>query len=304
MAKPTIRPCPIDRRPEALRILHAGLPADLQAALVHALEAEQSRGDDAFGGLLVATEAESIVGAAWTQLSAGRTAVFWPPSSSGPAAAVLMQASDGYLDEHAVVLAQFLVSDESAIDAAQLAIADFRKLAVLDYLTLDRRLFPTEQPAGELSFAPHAAAEPERLGELLLRTYVGSRDCPKLDGVRTADDVLSGYREQGTFAEGNWFFVQRKTRTGLIDIGALILCTHEEAKNGELVYMGLVPEVRGNGWGQQLLDFAMWRAGQLAVERLVLAVDASNQPAVQMYQHAGFIAWDHRTVYARLRPDA
>jgi len=131
----------------------------------------------------------------------------------------------------------------------------------------------------------------------LLRTYEESQDCPQLNGVRNSIDVLEGYREQGVFAPERWFFVQREDH----DVGALILTDHPEGGNWELVYMGLVPEARGNGLGRQILDFAMWQAGLGGAERLVLAVDEANQYAREMYERAGFVAWDYRTVYARLR---
>ena len=47
----------------------------------------------------------------------------------------------------------------------------------------------------------------------------------------------------------------------------------------------------------------MRHAQQLAhaagVERIVLAVDAENIPAIKMYNETGFMAWDRRTVFVR-----
>jgi ribosomal protein S18 acetylase RimI-like enzyme len=40
-------------------------------------------------------------------------------------------------------------------------------------------------------------------------------------------------------------------------------------------------------------------ARRASVERIVLAVDAVNEPAVRMYRSAGFEMWDRRTVYIR-----
>lgn len=294
--------CPVAQRAEALRILHAGLPADQQIALVHALEAAGHQDDASFAGLLIAVasqvESKEVVGAAWVQLAAGQTAVVWLPAANSPAATALLQAVAAFLDEHHIALAQFLVGDESTVDIEQLALADFQKLAKLAYLTVDNRWFPTKQPSSELVFLPKASEDAERLAPLLLRTYEGSRDCPQLNGVRNSSDVLTGYREQGTFDPDRWFFIQHEDS----DVGALILTAHADSGNWELVYMGLTPEARGNGWGRHILDFALWQAGLGGAERLVLAVDEANQPALEMYQRAGFVAWDYRTVYARLRP--
>jgi len=294
-----ITPCPAALRADALRVLHAGLPADQQTALVHALDAVRQQDESVFAGLLVAAKSDVLIGAAWVQLTAGQTATIWLPDASSPAALDLMQAIAVFLDQQRVVLALFLVSDDSSIDQDLLAAADFKKLAQLAYLTADADSFPKIEPSSQLVFHPNASAEPERLGKLLFRTYEGSQDCPQLTGVRSANDVLTGYRDQGTFAAERWFFVRHEDR----DVGALILTEHANTGNWELAYMGLVPEARGNGWGQKILGFAMFQARLGDAQRLVLAVDEANQHALAMYQQAGFMAWDHRTVYARLRPN-
>ncbi len=294
----TIACCTPAQRPDALRVLHAGLPTDQQIGLVQALQAARDQDDAEFVGLLVAKASEEIVGATWAQLTAGQTAVVWLPAVTNPAAVGLLEAMTAFLNENDVTLAQFLVSEDGTVTPELLTAGEFQQLAKLAYLTVDSRLFPTERPSGQLKFQPAAGAEPQRLGALLLSTYKGSLDCPQLNGVRDSSDVLEGYREQGTFAPEQWFFVQRAGQ----DVGALILTMHSDSGNWELVYMGLVPEARGSGLGREILDFAMWQASQGGAERLVLAVDETNRYAREMYERAGFVAWDYRTVYARLRP--
>ena len=41
-------------------------------------------------------------------------------------------------------------------------------------------------------------------------------------------------------------------------------------------------------------------ARQAERKRLVLAVDAANEPALRMYAAAGFQAWDRRSVFVRV----
>ena len=57
--------------------------------------------------------------------------------------------------------------------------------------------------------------------------------------------------------------------------------------------------VRGRHWGQQITRHALWMAGNEGVERVVLAVDATNLPALEMYRRTGFEIWERRTVYVR-----
>jgi ribosomal protein S18 acetylase RimI-like enzyme len=63
--------------------------------------------------------------------------------------------------------------------------------------------------------------------------------------------------------------------------------------------MGLVPSARGCGWGRQIAQHAQYLVQRAQVERIVLAVDAANEPALRMYDRAGFKSWDRRTVYVR-----
>jgi ribosomal protein S18 acetylase RimI-like enzyme len=63
--------------------------------------------------------------------------------------------------------------------------------------------------------------------------------------------------------------------------------------------MGLVPEVRGRGWGEELAREAMRRAAKLRRSRVVAAVDGKNVPAVDLYRRNGFQVWDKRTAMVK-----
>jgi ribosomal protein S18 acetylase RimI-like enzyme len=132
---------------------------------------------------------------------------------------------------------------------------------------------------------------------VLEQTYLDTLDSPGMDGVRPMDEVLQGYRQQGRHRPENWYFVREQDA----DIGALLLTEHPDVGNWELVYMGLAPTARGRGCGMRIIRFALETAARHGAERLVLAVDASNTPALRVYQRAGLITWDRRIVYARLR---
>jgi ribosomal protein S18 acetylase RimI-like enzyme len=83
-------------------------------------------------------------------------------------------------------------------------------------------------------------------------------------------------------------------------VGVLLLADHPKGRHWELMYAALVPEVRGRGWGRQITRYAQWRARGANVERIVVAVDAANLPAVAMYRDSGFDSWDERSVYVRV----
>ncbi len=291
-----IERCAAADRADAFRLLHAGLSPDQQTALPTVLNAVHAQGETDYPGLLVARKTEDIVGVVWVQLAPGHTAIVWPPAIGGAASPELMRAAAEFLDERSVALAQILVSPDAPHDPQMLAAGGFHRLVELEYLTIEKALFPAAAARGELQFAAAASDEPQRLGRLLLETYEQTLDCPQLNGLRDSTDILAGYAAQGEFSADRWFFVQQAGG----DVGVLILNAHPGGETWELVYMGVVPAARGNEFGAQIVSFALAQAAAGGAGRLVLAVDQTNAPALAMYREAGFVGWDRRTVYARL----
>jgi ribosomal protein S18 acetylase RimI-like enzyme len=68
----------------------------------------------------------------------------------------------------------------------------------------------------------------------------------------------------------------------------------------ELVYMGLLPIVRGSALGLQVVRHAQWLARLAGSSRLVLAVDSRNEPALRCYERAGFLEWERRAVHLKI----
>jgi ribosomal protein S18 acetylase RimI-like enzyme len=117
-----------------------------------------------------------------------------------------------------------------------------------------------------------------------------------VNGIRRIDDVLQGYRATGHFDPERWLMVRHQGEP----IGCLILTAYPEHSTWELIYMGILPAARGRGWGVEIVRHALWLARRAAPKRLVLAVDAANEPALRMYAAAGFQAWDRRSVFVRI----
>jgi len=63
--------------------------------------------------------------------------------------------------------------------------------------------------------------------------------------------------------------------------------------------MGLVPEVRGRGWGEELAREALRQAARVRRSRVVAAVDGNNLPAVELYRRNGYETWDKRTAMVK-----
>lgn len=269
---------------------------------MQALDSLDPRDESAWEGLLVAsTENDALVGVAWLQVVAGNSAVVWLADPAADHAEYLFRAAAELVDRRGISLAQYLGAEGIQQLEPSLARGGFTRLATLAYLFAVLPSQPTDgaemsHAAAPLWFSAHADEDLDRLAAVLEATYVESRDCPALGGVRDMSDVLAGYRAQGRFMPEHWYIV----REGRRDAGALLLADHPGSGNWELIYMGVVPAARGKKYGAQILRHAIHAAACGGAERLVLAVDADNSPALAVYSDAGFREWDRRTVYTRL----
>jgi ribosomal protein S18 acetylase RimI-like enzyme len=257
------------------------------------------RGELDMCGLWRARRGDRLVGAAWGQLAPGRTAFCWTPSlcdgEPSHTASRLQSAVDAYLDSQQVDLIQAAIPTHADQDAQRLVAAGYQYLATLLYLACTRDQFPHQTPVTETALAAVDTRERTRWEELIARTYADTLDCEQLGNLRSLSDVVEGYRATGTH-RAQWWLILRHQQA---DVGCLLLADHPEHHQAELMYVGLVPAVRGRGWGLQVTQYAQWLVAQAQRERIVLAVDVRNWPARNMYAQTGFFAWDQRCVYVR-----
>jgi len=150
-------------------------------------------------------------------------------------------------------------------------------------------------PTCVLSFEAYTPERHARLARVVERTYQGSLDCPAADGLRSIDDVLATYRGAGSFDPNHWLIARESDE----DVGCLLLADDPPHDQSELMYMGVIPEARGRKLGTLLVRQAQWLTRAAGRARLVLAVDAGNQPALAMYMAAGFIQWNCHSVFLR-----
>jgi RimJ/RimL family protein N-acetyltransferase len=293
--------CGAADRAAALQFVYSRLePAQRERQVAHVLGLAAA-GATTLEGLFVARTPDKLRGAILVDLQPGRVALLYPPGTSGKplqaeVSAELLQAAIDFCTSRHVRIVQALLETDTGATADALGAAGLSHTVDLLYLVSTHESFPDVQPQSSLSFAPCQPDQQERLGALIERTYVASLDCPALDTARDIEDVLDGYRHTGVFAAERWLFVRQEGR----DVGCLLLADYPEHDQWELVYMGLVPEVRGRTLGVDVTRYAQWLTRCAGRNRLVLAVDASNVPALAMYAACGFIAWDRRSVYVRL----
>lgn len=293
-----VRPARADEADLALELLLSTFSAAERRALAAELRGELRRDQGDAAGLFVQTHDGAVTGAALAQRHPGRTASIWRPrfasESTDAMGSALVATCADWLAGANVTLAQSLLEIEDAQAARWFEAAGFSRIARLAYLVCDLNE-PTPADT-QLEFTPLEAAQRKLFADVIEESYRETLDCPALNGIRTMDDVLDGYRAIGAHRPEHWLFVKADQEP----VGCLILADHPASRQCELIYMGLIPAARGRGLGVPLLNEALRRAWLMERERLVLAVDLENAPALTLYLRAGFRAWDERDVYARV----
>jgi mycothiol synthase len=324
---PHIELCPPGERAAALEVLYQRMPGSLRPRLIADVLSEVSSGQVDLSGLWIARQpswgltsrwpfsSDRIIGALLTQGLAGRAAAVWAPEVSlslwrGATAAALVRTALADLQARGFRIAQ-AVLDESAsrLGALDLTRGGMPRVTELLYLERDTKipLLPpspsSENPADPLpqlqwrSFNPAHEAE---FRTILQATYASSLDMPELEGVRSLDDVIEGHRATGRFVPERWRLGQVPGEPGAAVV--LLLAEVPERDVWEVVYLGLTEAARGRGLGraaiQQALDLA-----RPHVSRLELAVDLRNHPATRLYEAAGFVPFDRRSVHLAVFPE-
>ena len=181
-------------------------------------------------------------------------------------------------------LAQTLLDPDDALAIAAYTNAGFRRMAELIYLQRTVRRPPPPEPLPESwTLETYSEANHADFAQALLRSYEDSLDCPQLNGVRPIEDVITGHKATGEFDPADWLLLRR----GSEPVGVLLLSRTSNGDGMEIVYLGLAPAIRGYGFGDRLMQIAMARVAARKLNRLSLAVDAGNVPALSMYYRHG-----------------
>lgn len=298
-SQPVVCPASADQLQEAVRLVFSHLSPEDGADRIADLQSDLRSGRASPEGLYVARRGGRLVGAMFSQVQPGKTALLLPPRTVGgeplSTRLRLIAATCQWLARRRVQVAHALLEPGSEDDRAFLD-SGFAPLARLLYLVSPLGTFPQREPSGDLVFEPYDRANHDRMVRVMEATYEKTLDCPGLDNVRDIEDVLAGYRATGVFAPEHWLIVRRENQ----DIGCLLLTDHPESDQWELIYMGLVVSARGHGWGLRITRYAQWLTRLAGRARLVAAVDQSNTPALAIYSAAGFEVWDRRMILQKL----
>lgn len=133
------------------------------------------------------------------------------------------------------------------------------------------------------------------LEDCLDRTYEGTLDCPELFGLRETADILASHRACGRHDPDLWWVAMRDGRA----VGCALFNPYPDQGSLELVYLGLAPDVRGQGLGERLMTFALHHLARMSMQRVACAVDERNAPARRLYDRLGFARFDAREAFVR-----
>ena len=285
--------------PATLALLYAHLPPDERRQQIAEMLARTARDELSLEGLLVARRGQEIGGAMLLLAQTDRTAFYWPPVTLGndPAAAKALYATAReWLDNRPILWAQCLVGVQDAQLRAELTRNGFPCLTELLMLirTWEEPLpdLPAEFSLSEISYSDAQAAQ---FAACLEETYRDSRDCPQVSRLRTGAEALAGYRRIGQFDPAGW----KLFSTGDGPAGLVLMSFHPEQKFWELVYLGIVPQARGQGLGRCLLLRGLHWAHDRGGEGVFLCVDSTNQYAVDIYKSCGFVEGGLQAVHWR-----
>jgi GNAT superfamily N-acetyltransferase len=248
----------------------------------------RERGID-FGGLHVAQRGGRLVSGILPVVSPGRTMLLLCPAGNqgkgtDAATAQLIDPVCHHGGARGIELAQTLIDPQDEALATLFTQGGFAKMAELHYLQ--------GQPMSEASFPPLPdgmawtaySAESHRLfGRIILDSYQNSLDCPALNGRRDIDDIIAGHQASGSFDPNLWFLLRERETP----LGVLLLSESLRSDSIELVYLGLTPGARGRGLAELMMRQAFASVSARNQQRLCLAVDSQNTPALKLYYRHG-----------------
>ena len=149
-------------------------------------------------------------------------------------------------------------------------------------------------PPQELELVPWQPHFYQGAVELIHRAYGGHIDAEINDQYRTLHGSLRflhniiRFPGCGSFdAHASWI-VRERTLGAPRDPLGVLLCSRISPEIGHITQLGVAPELRGRHLGRLLLDHCLARLPSLGLRALTLTVSEANEPALALYQSAGF----------------
>ena len=287
------------QRADALSLLYAARTSRTRELVFRWAGGLKRRFPHLFLDLFVAERAGEMAGAVWGMPASGRQVTVVPPvvvaDEPGSTKRELVAALDASLArDETVQLASASLGCGSYDAPAMLAngfnyVTDIARLACV---VGDAKVVGGES---SLEFEPFQQSDIERLKSILLRASADSLDCPRLRGLRSIDDIYLAHVNRNGLVPSHWHIVRHDQQ----DVGCLLVSCHKNKTDCDVVYLGLVADARGKGWGHTLIHRAIHIAQSTGATRLFLDCDVHNPPAVKTYLAAGFREVERRSIFVK-----
>ena len=253
-------------------------------------------------GVFVIRRTDGVVGAIVSMLVPGASALIWPPQAAAGLQEEsiqdqLLKASEDWLRSGGAKLAQALIAREDRHLGAALVRNGYRHVTSLCYMRNEFEA-PVDMLAGTsmLELQSYEFCDRNEFNETLLKSYVESRDCPEVNGIRTIEEIIDGHKSQGKHNPSCWWLARLAGRP----VAVLLMSEIPEWQAWDLSYVGVVPEARGQGIGRELTLKALHDARAAGALQVTLAVDNRNTAAWNLYRGLDFQSFDEREVYLAL----
>jgi GNAT superfamily N-acetyltransferase len=272
----------------ALQLAIGPAPPDELDAQVESMLAGVERGEMSLEGLRVARVDAQIVGAVLAVCQPDGTAHVWPPRVTTTApngtSLALATACREWIDNSHATIAQCLTRIDDHAAQELLEQVGFERLTDLNCWQHDFGEAPHAPLPEHCEVLEFSSANAERFRQVMQQTYAGSQDCAGLHGRRTAEDSLAAHQLAADEESRLWQIYQCADE----DVGVVLCADHRDQRMWELLYLGVVPKFRRQGFGLAFLCEALWHAREAGAEGMFLAADDANKAAADLYAACGF----------------
>ena len=124
----------------------------------------------------------------------------------------------------------------------------------------------------------------DAFAKTIAESYVATQDCQARRGLREIDDIIAGHQAAGLFSPQRWLMRYDRDEAQ----GCILLNENPLHPTLEVAYVGVRPAHRRRGVGAALMSRAMALAASERFERMTLAVDEKNGPAISLYEKLGY----------------
>ena len=184
-----------------------------------------------------------------------------------------------------VATAHALLGEDDAQSVHLFESVGFAKLATLQYMEWSATQNPRVlSQITNATFYAASALTHDVLCSTLEKTFIGSLDCPAIHGKRNTQDIIASHKgfEQNDLSL--WFTILSDKELA----GVLFMNHLQNESILELAYLGITPEMRNKGIAIDAMSHAVNQAVKRGCNKIVLAVDDTNVPAISLYKKVNF----------------